>query len=104
MRSLLRSNSQDLNLKRIYNNQSVSEELLSIILKLAIHVRETLMDEDFREGVANVTSFAKQKKCWDKIKDISYDLSIPSIDSLNNQEIEDNEFEREQTAGGWRAD
>ena len=98
LRRLLTSNNQDINLKRIYDNQSVSDELLSEMLKLAIHVRETLMDEDFREGVANVTSFAKQKKCWLKMKDMPYELSIPSINLLNRDEIDDEKYEKKQTS------
>ena len=56
------------------------------------------MDEDFREGVANVTSFAKQKKCWGKIKDMPYKLSIPSIDLLNREEIEDVNYDKKMTS------
>ena len=98
LRHLLTSNDQDINLKRIYDNQKLSDELLSEMLKLAIHVRETLMDEDFREGMANVTSFAKQKKCWNKIKDMPYELSIPSIDFLNRRQIEDENYSKKMTS------
>ena len=99
LRRLLTSSNQDINLKRIFDNQSVSDELLSEMLKLAIHIRDTIMDEDFREGVANVTSFAKQKKCWKKIRNIPYEqLSIPKIDLYDRDEIQDKEGENKLIA------
>ena len=98
LRRLLILNNQSINLKRIYDNQSVSDGLLSEMLKLAIHVRETLMDEAIKAGVGNADTFAKRKQCWETIRNMPYDLSIPDEDLLNMQQIEDNKSEKAKIA------
>ena len=98
LRRLLILSNQSINLKRIYDNQSVSDELLSEMLKLAIHVRETLMDEAIKAGVGNADTFAKRKQCWETIRNMPYDLSIPDEDLLDIQQIEDNKSEKVEIA------
>jgi hypothetical protein len=90
LRYSLLEEGKDINLSRIYQNQTVSEELMDFIISLAEVVRNNITNPRFRGGVANPSEFCKSEKGWDKIKKISFDLSVlPRIDIISGDEIND---------------
>ena len=90
LRFLLQKEGHDVNLKRIYDNQKISESLTNEIISLAKVVRDNILDLDFRDGAANPSEFCKSKKGWEKFKLLNYDLSIiESNDYLTSEEIQD---------------
>lgn len=77
----------DINLNRIFDNQSVSRSLMDFILELADQVRNNIVDPVFRDGVANPSEFCKSEKGWAKIKDMDVDLStLNNYDLLNREQ------------------
>ena len=110
LRHLILKQNKEINLKKIYHNQSLSDELLTEALKLAIIIRHILMNEDFRGGIANVTTFCKKRECWHQIRELDtstsinsirtfqssesiFDLEIPDEDLLNKQQQKDQGYE-----------
>lgn len=62
----------DLDFKKIWNTQSVSDKVKSILEDLSERVYNYLTDDD--RPVVNVTEFAKRKDCWEKLKTIRVKL------------------------------
>ena len=62
LRHLLIKQNEDINLTRIFQNQSLSESLTMQITELAKQVREKINDSDFRDGIINVSEFCKRQK------------------------------------------
>lgn len=90
LRFLIQKQGNDINLKRIYDNQKISESLSKEIINLAKVVRDNILDLDFRDGAANPSEFCKTNKAWNKFKLIDYDLSIiEPNDYISKEEIED---------------
>tara|TARA_B100000780_G_C21126501_1_gene457266 strand:- start:104 stop:2248 length:2145 start_codon:yes stop_codon:yes gene_type:complete len=90
LRFFLQKNGHDINLKRIYDSQKISESLTNEIINLAKVVRDNILDLNFRDGAANPSEFCKSKRGWEKFKLLNYNLSIiEPNDYLNSQEIED---------------
>ena len=88
LRFLLQKDGHDINLKRIYDNQKISESLTSEIINLAKVVRDNILDLDFRDGAANPSEFCKSKKGWEKFKHLDYKLiTIEPGDYLTQNEI-----------------
>ncbi|MDC1387725.1 AIPR family protein [Gammaproteobacteria bacterium] len=88
LRHLLLATDRDLNLERIYNNQKLSSSLIDEILALGYVVRKNLLNDDFRQGDANPSSFGKKRKAWDQYKTIEYTFKhITKDDCLNQDEI-----------------
>lgn len=86
---LIRKN-QDLNLKRIYDNQKLSDSLNKEILSLAYIVRRNLLNIDFREGDANPSSFGKKLRAWEKYQNIEYEIQyLASEDTIGKKDAED---------------
>tara|TARA_Y100000768_G_scaffold41107_1_gene26966 strand:+ start:6302 stop:8479 length:2178 start_codon:yes stop_codon:yes gene_type:complete len=86
---LIRIN-KDLNLKRIYDNQKISDSLNKEILELAYIVRKNLMDLDFREGDANPSSFGKKLKAWEKYQTIDYEIQhLSNEDMISGNDLKD---------------
>lgn len=94
VRHTLLKEKKDINLSRIYQNQSVSDSLLNFIVSIAEVVRNNINDPDFREGVANPSEFCKSEKGWTLIQEMNVDLTtlvhpdIISGDEINEQEKE----------------
>jgi len=84
LRHSLIKEGKDINLERIYQNQSVSEALLDFIVNLAEKVRDNLVDPNFRDGVANPSEFAKSEKGW-----LRYQKMEVNLDGLDGQDILD---------------
>ena len=93
LRHLLHRQDKEINLKRIYSNQALSEAFLSEALKLSRHTRDQLMDEDFRGANANISQFAKKQTTWHKVREIDYHLEIPDEDLLNKEQQQEHTYE-----------
>ncbi|MCX4191016.1 AIPR family protein [Methylophaga sp. OBS1] len=90
LRHLLIKDGKDINLERIFKNQSVSSSLLDEIVSLAKFVREKILDPNFRQGVGNPSEFCKSEKGWNLVKKLDYDLSL-----INRADYVDAEQKRE---------
>jgi hypothetical protein len=86
MRHLIQKEGKEINLKRIYDNQKLSDQLLTESLKLARYVRDLLMDDNFRDGNANISQFAKSQVAWHKVRELEYPLNLRKEDLLNRQQ------------------
>ncbi|NQZ28181.1 MAG: AIPR family protein [Colwellia sp.] len=98
--SLLRFNlikvNKDINLSRIFQNQAVSESLLSFIVNLAEKVRNNLTNSNFRGGIANPSEFAKSEKGWLRYQKMEIDLAgIDRQDVLDKSQINEADKERQ---------
>lgn len=97
LRHSLLNEDKEINLTRIYQNQSVPQSLMSFIVSLAKDVRNNIVDPDFRDGVANPSEFCKSERGWNKVKQMSVDLApiansevIIGTEEVKEKEIEDN--------------
>lgn len=91
--TLLKEN-KDINLNRIYLNQTTSPALLNFIVSTAESVRNHINDADFRGGIANPSEFCKSEKGWQLIQQIPVDSSsIPVLDIIGGTEIIDRDKE-----------
>ena len=94
--SIMRTN-RDINLDLIYQNQSLSSSLLSLIIDTAKDVKANIDDPLFRDGVANTSEFCKSEKGWKKIQNMDVDLSgLASEDTIN--QLQKAERQKEQKA------
>ena len=94
--SIMRTN-RDINLDLIYQNQSLSSSLLSLIIDTAKDVKANIDDPLFRDGVANPSEFCKSEKGWKKIQNMDVDLSgLASEDTIN--QLQKAERQKEQKA------
>ena len=84
LRASVLEENKDINLDLIYQNQSLSSSLTSLIVELARVVRTNIDDPAFRGGVANPSEFCKSEKGWSKIKNMTVDLSNLSIEDIIN--------------------
>jgi len=97
LRYLLMAKGKDINLDRIYQNQSISKTLSSFIVYLAEQVRKNILDLDFREGVANPSEFCKSEKGWLKFQQMNVDLSsLDNADTINKDQIQDRDKETKE--------
>ena len=79
-----------ISLKRIFENQKVSETLSDQIMDLAKLVKIKLHDEDFKAGAnSNPQMFAKTIIAWDRFKEIDYKLEIISKDDTISKKDEE---------------
>ena len=92
LRHLLIKQNEDINLTRIFQNQSLSESLTMQITELAKQVREKINDSDFRDGIINVSEFCKRQKSWEKFKQLDFDIShLEKSDKLTKNELKERE-------------
>ena len=77
-----------ISLKNIYEAQKLSDTLLAQILDLAKFVKMKLLDDDFRDGNANPSMFARKVLAWEKFKNVNYKLEIISEDDLITKQEE----------------
>jgi hypothetical protein len=87
----------DINLDKIYLNQSVSASFLRFLVSLAEKVRWHISDQEFRGGVTNPSEFCKSEKGWKKIQEILVDISeVESSDVLSNTQKIDSTNEKKE--------
>ena len=102
LRNSLRKQDKDLNLKRIFDNGKLSESLLRELLKIARIIRDEFMDqvmnEDFRDGVQNISEFAKRDIAWTKVQKLQIEYDIPDDDFINQYQMQEQEEQDRQTA------
>jgi len=80
LRHNLNEQGLEINLKRIYDAQKISDSLKKQILNLAKEVRDTLLDEKFRKGTANVSEFSKKLDAWNEFRRLNFSLNDLSKD------------------------
>ena len=94
LRYLLKKEEKDINLSRIYQNQSVSPSLMTFIVALAEKVRGNVTDSDFRGGIANPSEFCKSEKGWIRFQSMNADLSgINKKDIISGDQVDDKKKE-----------
>ena len=76
LRHRLIETNKDLNLERIFNEQSLSISLTAAIIESSRIVRQSISDSAFRGGTGNPSEFCKSETGWKKIKDLKIDLSL----------------------------
>ena len=88
LRHLLNAQGKDINLLRIFKNQTISQTLENQIVVLGEFVRGRILDPDFRGGQGNPSEFCKSQKGWDAFKELAFDLELlnPS-DILSTEEL-----------------
>ena len=97
LRHLLHKENLDLSLKRIFDNQSLSEPLTSQVLELGKFVRDKITDDEFRDGIANITEFCKREIAWQRFQKIDYKLEIiEKADTLNSKEVDSLKYGEEE--------
>ncbi len=87
LRNSLLEKKVDIDLNKIFRNQKLSQELLNELLNIARTVRANFMDMNFRNGVSNISEFAKKPIAWDELKKISIPCDIKENDLLNEKQI-----------------
>ncbi len=80
LRHNLNEQGLEINLKRIYDAQKISDSLKKQIINLAKEVRDTLLDEKFRKGTANVSEFSKKLDAWNEFRRLNFSLNDLSKD------------------------
>ena len=97
LRHLLIQEGKDINLSRIYQNQSISKTLSDFIVNLAKKIRGSILDLEFRGGVANPSEFCKSEKGWFKFQQMNIDLSsLNELDLINGEQIQDRDEESKE--------
>ena len=82
LRYKLNKSDKDIDLKRIFKSQTLSESLLSQILDLAPAIRNRLTECCIANGNTNPAMYAKKIDAWEQIKAMPYELSIISDKDL----------------------
>jgi len=102
LRHLLSKKKEDINLTRIYQNQKLSDSLISQIVDLGRQVREKINDTSFRDGMINMSEFCKSQKTWNKFKDLNFELLlIEDADKINyEQRREQEDIDKETGKAG----
>jgi len=84
LRSAILKSDCDINLDLIYQKQSLSGNLVSLIIDTAERVKANIEDPIFRDGVSNPSEFCKSEKGWLKIQKMTVDLSgLSAEDTIN---------------------
>lgn len=86
LRHMLNENGLEIDLKRIYDVQKVSDSLKKQIINLAKQVRDLFLDEDFRKGTANISEFAKKLNAWNEFRKLNFSLNDLSDQDTISQE------------------
>lgn len=90
LRHILINDGKDINLAGIFQKQSISDSMLSVIVSLGKKVRNSITDADFRGGVANPSEFCKSEKGWLRVKEMEIDISmLAESDIISGQQIKD---------------
>lgn len=78
MRHLLLKQNRDINLARIFQNQSISSTLSEQISVLGEFVRGKILDPTFRGGQGNPSEFCKSPNGWETFKKLEFKLAVLS--------------------------
>ena len=100
LRHIFKKEKKDINLETIYKNQSISEDFLNEILKLANFVRNKMRDDNFRNGIANISEFTKSKNSWEAFKNLDYQFDFSKLnrnDWLNANQQQQMQKEQKET-------
>lgn len=73
-----------INYQEIWNKQSLSNEWINLIEKVAKIVYEFLTDENRK--IENVTEWAKRETCWNEAKNLQIELSSEFVNNLVSAE------------------
>lgn len=71
MRHLLLEQRKDLNLSRIFQNQTISRTIAKQIEDLGMFVRSKILDPTFRGGQGNPSEFCKSPRGWEAFKKLA---------------------------------
>ena len=94
LRHLLINQNKDINLSRIFKNQSLSRTLSEQIKVLGEFVRQRILDPAFRRGQGNPSEFCKSPKGWEAFKSLNFDLEIlTKSDVLSTAELKQKKAE-----------
>ena len=75
LRHILNEKGLEIDLKRIYDAQKISDSLKKQIINLAKQVRDLFLDEGFRKGTANISEFAKKLNAWNEFRKLNFSLN-----------------------------
>lgn len=84
----LKNEKKYLNFELIWQEQSLRDNILVILENLAHKISLILLEPG--AGCSNVGEWCKRNPCWNKIKDLDLDLTIPKeyiIDNITHKEI-----------------
>jgi hypothetical protein len=82
LRHKLVAKSRDINLEKIFNQQTLSESMRAALVEAAHQVRKAINNPSFRGGVSNPSEFCKSENGWKRIQTLEVDLSSLSKDDV----------------------
>lgn len=94
---LAKENGKILDYKNIWDKQKIPEEYINDIEKIAKQVFDTINDPNKTQK--NISTYCKQKTCWDDVIEKKYQLSEDTISMLinpNDKKIDDIRAKKEQ--------
>ena len=98
IRNVILRSGGDVNLDLIYQNQSLSASLLTLIIDTAERVKANIDDPLFRGGVSNPSEFCKSERGWAKIQEMQVNLSgLASDDIINTAQKTERIIEQKET-------
>ena len=90
IRHILNEENKELNLKKIYDSQKISDTMKNQVVSLGKEVRDKMKEDSFRDGTANISEFCKKQSAWEKFKQVGFDLKLlDRTDWLNVEEQKD---------------
>ena len=90
LRSKLIERKKDINLDKIYKEQSLSSGMVDTLLEIAKIVRKKISDPNFRGGTGNPSEFCKSENGWKRIQAIEIDMSaLDSTDIIGERDLEE---------------
>ncbi|MDA8898950.1 AIPR family protein [Porticoccaceae bacterium] len=94
MRSKLIERKEDINLDKIFKEQSLSISMIDTLVEIGRIVRKNISDSNFRGGTGNPSEFCKSENGWKRIQAIEIDLStLDSTDIIGKRDLEDRKKE-----------
>lgn len=97
----IRARALALDVQRIWREQSISTLFQTELLECGRVVQDALIDGARENGMANVTEWCKQKRCWHVVQNLSWQPSeafLKSLLSQNDAQQELREARRERRA------
>jgi hypothetical protein len=97
LRHILQAQKKDFNLPKIYKAQELSDSLAQEIVALGREVRKNLLNDEFRQGNANPSSFGKKPLAWEQFKTIKYELQYieGTDDVISTGQLQENKDENQ---------
>lgn len=85
---------KDINLDKIFKEQSLSDSMIDTLVEIARIIRTNISDSKFRGGTGNPSEFCKSENGWKCIQAIEIDLStLDSTDVIGKSDIKDRKKE-----------